>query len=644
MSGLPISRYLQSQDNNTLWNINSNILSSLNNHDLILEVSGNNVQMNNYINSVNQATIGYKYFQLPKGTTSQRPLSVLQGYIRFNTTTKFLEYYNGTEWIIIASPPTLVSIFPTTVTQANFDISLSGGNFDSNSSVQFIGNNGTVYTSPQVTYINSRQVKAQTPSPALSILNEPYDVKIISSNSLSSILTDVLYTGNVPQFTTPAGSLGNIYDSFRTNGSYNLLDISASDPDGDPITYDICGGSLPTGLSLNSTTGVIGGTASAVVNTTTYNFTVRAVTANATTTRQFSITINQPQTITYSFNSSSYEQYFSIPSDLPGITVKMWGAGGGQYHSSTYGDVDGTGGPGGYSQSTINFLSGETTLTLVVGEGGNSNRAAGYGGGGGGYNGGAGGGGASLLISGSLSGTFQEVLTGTPYINGSIPQSNILNLNGGSGVIMVAGGGGGAGWYNTSDANGGCGGGINGSSNSGVYGPAGGGTQSSGGTGGGTGTGSGQGLGTSGTYLGGGYVTFNSSSGGSGGGGGGWYGGGAWQGNSGNNAGGGGGSGFVGFTDGTSPNKGTSGTLSENTTGTPIGYTDSITRTNGSRTYTNSVTLKTGNQTTGNGIFAPPYTGDIDYPGNKIGYGGEQTSNNSTLGENGKNGAIVIKY
>ena len=637
MSGLPISRYLQSQDNNTLWNINSNILSSLNNHDLILEVSGNNVQMNNYINSVNQATIGYKYFQLPKGTTSQRPLSVLQGYIRFNTTTKFLEYYNGTEWIIIASPPTLVSIFPTTVTQANFDISLSGGNFDSNSSVQFIGNNGTVYTSPQVTYINSRLVKAQTPSPALSILNEPYDVKIISSNSLSSILTDVLSTGNVPQVSTPAGSLGNIYDSFRTNGSYNLLDISASDPDGDPITYDICGGSLPTGLSLNSTTGVISGTASAVVNTTTYNFTVGAVTYNHVTTRQFSITINQPQTITYSFNASSYEQYFSIPSDLPGITVKMWGAGGGQYYAGAYGNVGGVGGGGGYSQSTINFLSGETTLTIVVGEGGSNNATAGYGGGGNGWNGGAGGGGASLLISGSLTNTFSADNPGGG--NSYVPQNNITSLDGASGIIMVAGGGGGAGWYpNSNGYNAGGGGGINGganasSSSSSNYTNVAGGTQSSGGPG--------VNNGIAGGYLQGGYVGTNFSGGGSGGGGGGWYGGGCGQGASGSNAGGGGGSGFVGFTDGISPNKGASGTLSENTTGTPIGYTDSIIRTNGNRTYSNSVTLRFQNQIggTGSGYTAPPYTGDTDYPGSSVGYGAGHNSNSD-----GGNGYVVIKY
>jgi len=644
MAGLPVQKNLQPQNNDTLWYLNSNSISGYDSHNLVLEASGHNIVMNNYINNINQSTIGYQYFQLPKGTTSQRPTAPLQGYFRFNTSIKLLEFYDGSSWITIAASPQLSSIFPTKVTQPNYDICLNGVNFTTGANVEFIGTDGTIYISPQITFINSRQIIAQSPSIPLTISNEPYDVKIINNNGLTAILQDVLSTGDEPQFSTPAGSLGTIYDSFRTNGSYSLLDISASDPDGDVITYDICGGSLPTGLSLNSTTGVISGTASQVVNTTTYAFTVGAVTFNATTTRQFSITINQPVTLTYSFNVSSYEQYFSIPSGLLGITVKMWGAGGGQYHANTYGDVDGTGGPGGYSQSTINFLPGETTLTLVVGEGGSHNRTGGYGGGGGGYNGGAGGGGASLLLSGSLSGTFNEVLTGTPYTNGSIPQSNILNLNGASGVIMVAGGGGGAGWYNTSDANGGCGGGINGSSNSGGYGTAGGGTQSSGGAGGGTGTGSGQGLGTSGTYLGGGYVTFNSSGGGSGGGGGGWYGGGCYQGNGGNNAGGGGGSGFVGFSDGTSPNKGTSGTLSENTSGTPIGYTDATTRTNGSRTYTNSVTLRTGNQTTGNGIFAPPYISDNDYPGNKIGYGGEQTQNNSTLGENGKNGAIVIKY
>ena len=118
-------------------------------------------------------------------------------------------------------------------------------------------------------------------------------------------------------------------------------------------------------------------------------------------------------------------------------------------------------------------------------------------------------------------------------------------------------------------------------------------------------------------------------------------GGGCAQGGSGSNAGGGGGSGFVGFTNSTPPNKGTSGTLLENTSGTPIGYTDATTRTNGGRTYTNSETLRFQNQIggTGSGYTAPPKTSDPDYPYGYVGYGAGHNSDSS-----GGNGYVVIKY
>jgi len=634
---MPSQRYLQSQNENILWNILGSNFTNLQNHNMTYNISGGNFITK--INGIEQLTVEEQAVYFPSGVSAEKiNITPQEGMIRFDTNNLLIEYYNGTDWLYISSPPDILSINPTTVTQPNYDISINGNNFENPVNVSFIGNDGTIYTSPQVTYFSSILISAQTPSIALTISNEPYSIKVTNSSSgLSSILPDVLDAGDFVQFSTPAGSLGTIYDSFRTDGSYSLLDISASDPDGDAITYDICGGSLPTGLSLNSTTGVISGTASQVVNTTTYSFTVGAVTGNHTTTRQFSITINQPVTLTYSFNASSYEQYFSIPPGLSGITVKMWGAGGGQYYAANYGNIGGVGGGGGFSQSTINFLPGETTLTVVVGQGGSNNAGAGYGGGGNGWNGGAGGGGASLLLSGSLSNTFSSYNPGGG--NSYVPQNNITSLDGASGIIIVAGGGGGAGWYpNSNGYNAGGGGGISGGSNassssSSNYTNVAGGTQSSGGAGVSNGVGGG--------YLQGGYVGNNFSSGGSGGGGGGWYGGGCAQGGGGSNAGGGGGSGFVGFTDGTSPNKGTSGTLSENTSGTPIGYTDTTTRTNGSRTYTNSETLRFQNQTGGNGsgYTAPPKTADPDYPGSYVGYGAGHNSNSS-----GGNGYVVIKY
>jgi len=43
------------------------------------------------------------FIQVPVGTTSQRPTSPETGMVRWNTDENGLEFYNGTEWIIISS-------------------------------------------------------------------------------------------------------------------------------------------------------------------------------------------------------------------------------------------------------------------------------------------------------------------------------------------------------------------------------------------------------------------------------------------------------------------------------------------------------------------------------------------------------------
>lgn len=46
---------------------------------------------------------GTSHVVLPKGTTAQRPSGVAIGSIRFNTSTKVLEQYNGSSWVTLAS-------------------------------------------------------------------------------------------------------------------------------------------------------------------------------------------------------------------------------------------------------------------------------------------------------------------------------------------------------------------------------------------------------------------------------------------------------------------------------------------------------------------------------------------------------------
>ncbi|MBA95169.1 MAG: hypothetical protein CMP21_05385, partial [Rickettsiales bacterium] len=216
------------------------------------------------------------------------------------------------------------------------------------------------------------------------------------------------------------------------------------------------------------------------------------------------------------FNYTGGNQTYNLPANTGYVKVKLWGAGGGNAANNGYG----YGGPGGYTESIITIPSGTTSITVIVGKGGQKGTQTGdgYGGGGGsgndGGNSGGQGGGRSAIIIGS-----NEVLT--------------------------AGGGGGGG-YGGSNKYGGVGGGLKGTDgyNSGnEAGRAA--TQTGAGA---KGTGSvrnGEDGGVGNQWQGGrGSITGNGWGGG--GGGGGYYGGGGGGGTNGNHGPGGGGSGFVG--------------------------------------------------------------------------------------------------
>lgn len=291
-------------------------------------------------------------------------------------------------------------------------------------------------------------------------------------------------------WTTTSGSLGTVGDPARDVTS---LTVVASASQG-TVSYSIQSGSLPSGATLNSSTGVITGF-SAVGSSTTSNFTIRAtssVSAEIFEDRSFSITVTPPIVSIYDYTGSDVT--FTVPSGVTLMKVIMWGAGGGANSSLQ-------GGGGGYTDGTFNVTSGDV-LRIRVGQSGGgscsgncsgtSSRSA-FGGGGSAYEAQGGGGGTFLFKNGSA-------------------HANLIAVAGGGG-----GGGGGSGGY---------------------YGGGGGGT-----TGGNANSGSGSG----GTQSSG-NATFTGANGNlGGGGGGGYYGGragnrvGSWH-----HSGGGGGSGYIG--------------------------------------------------------------------------------------------------
>lgn len=227
---------------------------------------------------------------IPSGTTAQRPVSPTVGTLRYNTTLGFMEQYTGDGWQGVAPPPSIVSVSPSSYNgEQGTTFTINGSSFDSNPTVKFITNDNTEYTASVVSRINSSQLTATTPQD-FTVAQEPLKVKVINGSGLSYTLENAIDCGGTPTWNTTAGNLATQFD---TVGSTTLATLSASDPDvGAVITYSVASGSLPTGTTLNSSTGAISGTPSNVTSDTTYNFVAQATdNAGNNSTRSFNIII-----------------------------------------------------------------------------------------------------------------------------------------------------------------------------------------------------------------------------------------------------------------------------------------------------------------------------------------------------------------
>ena len=213
-----------------------------------------------------------------------------------------------------------------------------------------------------------------------------------------------------PVFTTPAGSLGTIYDRSR---GVDTFTIAATDPNGnDTITFSVSSGSLPSGMSLNSSTGVISGTPAAVGTDTTTTFSIQIDDGNGgIAVSSFSFVRKAPIVQSYTATDTIHNWV------KPNAAVKrvygiMWGGGGGG------GNPSGQGGAGGGHTYGLMNVESVSSLDIVVGEYGEGENSY--------FNNGNGNG-----CGGGLSGIFTDF---TSNVNDTWDNS-----------IMIAGGGGGGG-------------------------------------------------------------------------------------------------------------------------------------------------------------------------------------------------------
>jgi len=408
---------------------------------------------------------GKKNVDLPEVTSAQR--STEKGRIQFNVTTGLAEYYDGTQWKSIDSPPSVSSISPTSILESqlasNVTVVITGSNFSTSVTVKIIGNDGTEIDPASTTRNSNTQVTITTPTSGITKTNEPYDIKVTNLSGLAGTLPDAMSVNDGPVWSTAAGSLGTLADDGRAVSNLTTSTLVATDEESDAVTYAVTSGSLPSGVSLASN-GALSGTAAS--GSATYNFTVTATSTGGTAARAFSIVVTGPPfmsatggTITtdgdykvHTFTTSGTFTPTVGTDSTYGTKVEylvVAGGGGGGHSGHGAG-----GGAGGYRHnSAYDFVVSNQAYSITVGgkgasktTGGNStfSNITSAGGGRGGHNGteagqaGGSGGGGSGHVNDGAGGAGN-----TPSVSPS--QGN----NGGSGQDgsprYGAGGGGGAG-------------------------------------------------------------------------------------------------------------------------------------------------------------------------------------------------------
>ena len=300
---------------------------------------------------------------LPSGTTAERPSSPATGVFRFNTTTDVMEYYDGALWQTLGNAPGVTSISPTTETDANADITITGTNFKTGATVQFIGDDGTVYNSPSVTVNSTTTITATTPSSALTVANEPYDVKVNNPGNFSGTLVNALDAGSTPAFGVASGSLGTVIEGTAASA---FTQITATDGDGQSVSITLkSGSSLPSGVSM-STSGVFSGTTPTTGSSVTTTFTVEATDGVNTAERDYTITVRP-----YLYAQLSGSGTWSVPSGTDSAEILIVGGGASGTRVPNIGA--GGGGAGGIvhtSSYTFTSTDKSSGIAYSVGDGG----------------------------------------------------------------------------------------------------------------------------------------------------------------------------------------------------------------------------------------------------------------------------------
>jgi hypothetical protein len=244
-------------------------------------------------NIVDTGTEGTK---VATGINAQRGSTA--GQIRFNSDTSLMEYYDGSFFKALDTPPTVSSVNPSEIESlsgSTTNMTITGTNFSSGAIVKAVSTvDSSVITASTVTVNSTTSITANFTDSSFDGSKEPYDIKVLNTSGLEGFLSSAVYVDNAPTWSTASGSLGTIF----SNDTGTHFTVAASDPDGDTVAYSETGGTVLSNqnLSIDSSTGAISGDPTDVSADTTLNFNLRATANSKTSDRAFSIILRPPAT------------------------------------------------------------------------------------------------------------------------------------------------------------------------------------------------------------------------------------------------------------------------------------------------------------------------------------------------------------
>lgn len=176
--------------------------------------------------------------------------------------------------------PRLISISTSDLPNQNNTTTITGQNFATDVTITFTGTDGVARNAKNINRSSSTSLIVTRPD-NMPTTHSPYTITATNpgitapASTNTHRLTNAITAGNAPVWVTSA-----TLPAYRRNEVYSQT-IQATDADGgSSITYSIVSGSLPTGITFNTSTATFSGTPTTNA-ASPYTYTIRATDAGA---------------------------------------------------------------------------------------------------------------------------------------------------------------------------------------------------------------------------------------------------------------------------------------------------------------------------------------------------------------------------